>query len=150
MKSGETRGKSDARGLKKPRAADTTRADRRRTLSHLWQTRLPRTPGPTTRRLRLQVFFAAAAATTWPARQTRKDAGRRAAVGDKRVVRDDSERAEPRPLLVECLREGVVMAQRAVAKTLLCMMPTLGIVGKGVAACPDLDSGGRRFGLRNC
>ena len=83
--------------------------------------------------MRLQVFFAAAAATTWPARQTRKDAGRRATVGDKRAARGDSERAEPRPPLVECLREGVVMMQCAAAKTLLCMMPTLGIVGKGVA-----------------
>ena len=62
-----------------------------------------------------------------------KGRSRRATVGDKRAARGDSERAEPRPPLVECLREGVVMMQCAAAKTLLCMMPTLGIVGKGVA-----------------
>ena len=38
------------------------------------------------------------------------------------------------------------MMQCAAAKTLLCMMPTLGIVGKGVATCPGLESDGWRFG----
>ena len=95
-------------------------ARRARTLSHLWHTRLPRTPGPTTRRLRSQLLGAFAAATTCT-----RSARERRTPDDPRVQRvvlatgDESERAAPPP--TACLHASLTSAERTVARPQVCM-----------------------------